>query len=64
MCSSTKKEPVDPILEDLIKNMDQLGQVQYSTRDQLSYLHQISIKCGLYDAANVINNLLTLPPTI
>ena len=64
MNDPTPEGSIDPILDHIIKNMDQLPQVQYSTRDQLIYLHQIAIKYGLYDASNVITNLLALPPTI
>jgi hypothetical protein len=47
----------DEILEDVIKKLPQLPQVQYSTAAQLDYLRRIAIKYGLYDAADVLQNL-------
>jgi hypothetical protein len=38
MNNPSKENSIDPILEHLINNLEQLSQVQYSTRDQLSYL--------------------------
>ena len=61
MSDTPQKEAVDPLLEYLIKNMDQLDQIQYSLRDQLIYLSQIATKYGLYDAADHIRHELTLP---
>lgn len=64
MNNPSKEDSIDPILEHLINNLEQLSQVQYSTRDQLSYLQRIAVKYGLYDAANHIKHELTLPHTI
>lgn len=61
MGDTPQEESIDPILEHLINNMDQLTQVQYSLKDQLNYLHKISLKMGLYDAADHIKHQLTLP---
>jgi hypothetical protein len=64
MNNPSQEDSIDPILEHLINNLDQLSQVQYSLRDQLGYLSRIAVKYGLYDAAEHIKHELTLPPII
>lgn len=44
MSDPIKEASIDPVMEHLINNMDQLSLVQYSTQDQLTYLHQIAVK--------------------
>jgi hypothetical protein len=46
----------DPVLDDLLKTLPQLDQVQYDTTTQLSYLYQIAVKLGLYDAASILRD--------
>ena len=49
---------VDPVIQDIIKNLPTCDQVQYSSRDQLLYLASIAQKLGLYDAHDIINKFL------
>jgi hypothetical protein len=58
-----KDKSVDPLLDALLENLQKCGQVQYSTKDQLSYLHKFAIKFGLYDAADVIKDIINPPST-
>ena len=48
----------DDLLEDKIRKMNPLPQVQYSTAKQIDYLRRVAIKLGLYDAADVLQRLL------
>lgn len=49
---------VDPLVKKIIDNLPQCSNVQYSTRDQLKYLKDIARKLGLYDAIDILNNII------
>lgn len=42
----------------IIEKLPKLNQRQYDTRGQLCYLAMIAVKLGLYDADDVITNLV------
>jgi hypothetical protein len=46
---------IDPIIEDIIKKLPKLQQVQYSTNKQIDYLKRIAVKIGLYDAVILLD---------
>jgi hypothetical protein len=50
----------DLALRHRIKDMNPLPQVQYSTKAQLIQLADLGVKCGLYDAVDVVRSLIEL----
>jgi hypothetical protein len=53
---------MDEALNKVIAAIPQQPQRQYATDDQLRVLQAAANKLGLYDAADVIRNLLEVPP--
>lgn len=59
-----KNKPIERIvkdsaLEEVIKSIPFQSQRQYSTLDQLLYLKEVANRLGLYDAADIIQNLIS-----
>jgi hypothetical protein len=53
-CSNRKPQSI----QDFIKNIPKLPQVQYGTTQQLTELKEIADRLGLYDASNYITKIL------
>lgn len=47
-------DSLDPVLDEVLKDLPKLSQVQYDTRTQLAYLKRVAVRLGLYDAASSI----------
>jgi hypothetical protein len=55
--ANTQPEPSpDPVLDDILRHLPQLAQVQYETALQLDYLWRLAVRYGLYDAADCLKN--------
>lgn len=56
-CNRCANKPPDTV-ESVTKNTPQLPQVQYSIQQQLAELRVMSNKLGLYDASDLIKQIL------
>jgi hypothetical protein len=60
MPTPIKEDFIDPVLDQIFKDLPQLCQVQYDTRTQLAYLKRLAVKLGLYDAASSLATAFSL----
>ena len=49
---------MDKQIETIVNNLPKLHQCQYSTSEQLTCLSKIAVKLGLYDADNILKNII------
>jgi hypothetical protein len=49
-----KEDSLDPVLDNILKTLPQLPQVQYETSLQLEYLWRFAVRYGLYDASECL----------
>jgi len=55
-----KDDSLDPVLDEILKDVPQLSQVQYDLQTQMNYLRRIAVRYGLYDAAEYLNKVFNV----
>ena len=55
-----KDDSLDPVLDEILKDLPQLSQVQYDLQTQMNYLRRIAVRYGLYDAAEYLNKVFNV----